>query len=70
MLFEQFVQYVYGFYGKGGLWDMGVTREMIFKGIELVVAEFGADQFEGDSLDRERVRDAMIDQFGLTWPSN
>ena len=29
MLFEQFVQYVYGFYGKGGLWDMGVTREMI-----------------------------------------
>ena len=70
MLFEQFVQYVYSFYGKGGLWDMGVTRNMIFKGIELVVWEFGADQFEGDSLDRERVRDAMIEEFGLTWPSN
>ena len=70
MMFEEFVKYVYGFYGKGGLYDMGVTRSMIFKGIELAIAEYGADTFEGDSVDREHVRDAMIDEFGLTWPFN
>ena len=67
-MFEEFVQYVLSFYGKGGLYDMNVDRNMVYKGIELVIAEYGVDLFEGDSVDRERVRDAMINEFDLVFP--
>ena len=69
--FDEFFEYVFSFYGKGGLYDQGRTREqiafatcryldLIAKGdLEHVHWTWG----EGDSLDRERVRDIMNDLY-------
>ena len=58
-----FVQYVMQFYGPGGIYDMGATSEMI-RTATLLYLEMGAD-FEGDSVDRENVRDIMIRTYEL-----
>lgn len=63
-----FPDYVLSFYGKLGIYDMGVTRDdvLIATGIRL---ETRKDiDFDGDTLDRELVRDILIDQFGYKWP--
>ena len=69
--FDEFFEYVFSFYGSGGLYDQGRTREqiafatcryldLIAKGdLEHVHWTWG----EGDSLDRERVRDIMNDLY-------
>ena len=58
-----FVQYVRSFYGPGVIYDMGATDVMIIEAT-LQYINSGAD-FEGDSFDREHVRDIMIQQYSL-----
>ena len=64
----EFIGYVYDFYGKGGIYDMGATVNQIttatidYLSICLSKGEY---KFCGDTLDRERVRDIMIEKFNL-----
>ena len=57
------VNYVRSFYGPGGIYDMGATDVMIIEAT-IQYINSGAD-FEGDSFDREHVRDIMIQQYSL-----
>ena len=63
--FNDFIEYCKSFYGHGGLYDQGRTREQIAYAtcINLdAVAHYDGDTYtwgDGDSLDRERVRDIM-----------
>jgi len=60
-----FVQYVRSFYGPGGIYDMGVTDEMIINATIRYLTTPGTKWGDGDSFDREMVRDIMIDQYSL-----
>jgi len=64
--FNEFIEYVYSFYGDGGLYDQKRTREQIaYATLDYLdacndVITWG----NGDSLDRERVRDTMNHMYG------
>ncbi len=65
---EDFILYVYSFYGKGGVYPMGATIEMIMDAVGILLTEEDWN-FAGDSIDRERVRDILISQYGLKFPN-
>jgi hypothetical protein len=59
--FQEFIDYVLSFYGDGGLYPQGRTREQVAYAT-LYYLDSCNDMVEwgdGDSLDRERVRDVM-----------
>ena len=68
--FYEFIDYVFSFYGADGLYDQGRTKEQIAFATLTYLDEVDArdDDFytwgNGDSLDRERVRDFMNDLYG------
>jgi len=55
------------FYGPGGIYDMNATEDMILEATQKYINNGG--DFCGDSIDREMVRDVMIRDYGLTFPS-
>ena len=59
---EEFYSYVLDFYGPNGIYDIGATEEEVKKATEIVKNEVG-DDFEGDTVDREKVRDVILDQM-------
>jgi len=59
---DEFYSYVLDFYGPNGIYDIGATEEEVKKATEIVKNEVG-DDFEGDSVDREKVRDVILDQM-------
>lgn len=63
----EFLVYVESFYGKGGIYDMGATGEQIIAATQKYINQVNTD-FCGDSFDREKVRDIMIEDFGLFFP--
>jgi hypothetical protein len=65
--FEEWYQYVLDFYGKGGIYDMGATKEQVVDATNALIKERG-NKFEADFFDRERVRDIMIERYKLTFP--
>ena len=60
-----FTQYMLDFYGPNGIYDYGFTPEQINLATQLYKCrmedEFGQTEFEGDSVDRERVRDIILE---------
>ena len=65
---NEFVSYVYDFYGKNGIYDMGATVSQITTATIDYLSDCLSKRqytFCGDSLDRERVRDIMIEKFNL-----
>ena len=59
--FEEFIEYVLSFYGNEGLYPQGRTKEQVAYAT-LYYLDSCNDQItwgNGDSLDRERVRDVM-----------
>ena len=59
--FNDFINYCLSFYGVGGLYDQGRTKEQVAYAT-LYYLDSCNDQItwgNGDSLDRERVRDVM-----------
>lgn len=61
MTLEKFVDYVYDFYGPGGIYPMsGLTRDSILKTVQVYLSIVGPDDFAADSVDRERVRDMLL----------
>ena len=68
-----FCAYVEDFYGVGGVYDMGATPAHIIEATQKYIDQVGTNpedsfSFAGDSLDREKVRDIMIEDFGLKFP--
>ena len=63
--FQDFINYCLSFYGHEGLYDQGRTREQIAYCTCIyldAIAHYDSDTYtwgDGDSLDRERVRDIM-----------
>jgi hypothetical protein len=56
--FREFCLYVWEFYGYQGLYPMGVGFDVIRKACRQVSKREG---FEGDSIDREKVRNLLED---------
>lgn len=61
-----FIRYTFEFYGPGGLYDLNATPEQILMASSKLISQKGYD-FAGDSVDRERVRDILIDDFKLKY---
>ena len=67
--FQQFIDYVYSFYGKDGLYDQNSTKEQIAYSVLMYLDDCNDPCIEmswgdGDSLDRDRVRDYMNEIYG------
>jgi hypothetical protein len=61
---EQFYSYVLSFYGKNGIYDMGATLDEVMEATAKYLKE-SSIPFDGDSIDRENVRDIMMNDYGL-----
>ena len=67
-----FANYVYSFYGKNGIYDLGVSMEEVKMAIRFLESKAGAayrcgSPVIGDSLDREHVRMILEERrFNLT----
>ena len=77
IIMQSFIDYVLGFYGRDGIWDMGATRTMVcdiintyLVGDVWVVPDhpYGTLSFGYDSTDRELIRDLLIDDYSLVFP--
>ena len=65
-----FSAYVGDFYAEGGLYDMGATSRQIVDAFDIYAKRVGYENLALDSVDREGVRDVMIEFFGLEFPHN
>jgi hypothetical protein len=65
---DKFIEYVYSFYGPGGVYDMGATKNEIALATDLHISEGLPDSFCGDSIDRECVRDLIIELTDREFP--
>ena len=72
---QAFINYVLAFYGRNGIYDMGATRTMVCDTINKYLdyaneVWIGTDiSFGYDSTDREIIRDRLIEDYGLVFPS-
>ena len=64
--FIRFIDYVYNFYGPYGSYPLSVTREQLSASTMRYISMLEPGEFCGDSVDRERVRDIIIDDFDLS----
>ena len=64
-----FLAYVGDFYAEGGLYDMGASSRQILDAFDIYANRVGYENLALDSVDREGVRDVMIEQFGLVFPN-
>jgi hypothetical protein len=67
-MMNEFYLYVRSFYGSDGLYPMGANLADIIKATDIYISR-SKTRFEGDSFDREEVRDILIASFGYEWPS-
>ena len=67
-MMNEFYLYVRSFYGSDGLYPMGANLADIIKATDIYISRSNT-RFEGDSFDREEVRDILIASFGYEWPS-
>lgn len=60
--YKEFSTYVHGFYGPGEIYDLGFTLEEIKQAIKIRKAHPNLKKipFDGDSFDREYVRDIVL----------
>ena len=68
-----FIAYVDSFYNeKDRVYPIkGMTNSMVIKGVQTYITQIGESESlewgDGDSLDRERVRDIILADNGLQW---
>ena len=60
-----FIQYVYNFYGPGGIFDMGATVEQIKDATIKYITTDPDSWGGGDTTDREEVREILAKDYGL-----
>ena len=71
-----FIAYVDSFYNaETGIYPIkGMTNSMVIKGVQTYITQIGqAESLEwggGDSLDRERVRDIILENNDVVWVTN
>ena len=67
---NEFIDYVLDFYGVAGIYPMGVTRDdvLLATGMRMGICQWLNIPYEGDSIDREAVREILIERFGYKWP--
>lgn len=65
---QTFSSYMLDFYGTEGLYPMGMTADEVLYATVVHVNNVGAQSFEGDSVDRESVRDIVLAQRELNTP--
>ena len=65
---QDFYDYVLSFYGAGGLYPMNATLDLIEQATltHLKILELKGNEFCGDSIDRECVRDLLISKYKLS----
>ena len=67
--FKEFRDYVHSFYGKGGIYDLGCSIPDIENAIYVYFGKMALiewlDWGDGDTVDRERVRAILEDDFGF-----
>jgi hypothetical protein len=63
-----FYDYVLSFYGKDGIYPMGATLIVVRKATNdlIRILKIKGQDFCGDSIDRELVRDLLISKYNLT----
>jgi hypothetical protein len=63
----EFHDYVLSFYGPEGIYPMGATLPLIQQATSDVIQilEIKNEEFVGDSIDRELVRDLLISKYNL-----
>ena len=71
-LINDFVDYTLSFYGINGIYPMGADRTVILNATNdiIKIAEIKGEEFCGDSIDRELVRDLLISKYNLKFPTN
>lgn len=64
----EFINYVDSFYNaKSGIYPIeGMTDKMVLNAVQKYI-KANASEFCGDSLDRERVRDIILEDNNLEW---
>lgn len=64
----EFYDYVLSFYGPNGIYPMNATLELIELATNdlIKILEIKDQEFCGDSVDRELVRDLLMDKYKLT----
>jgi len=65
---NDFIGYVMSFYGPDGLYPMGANRTIVRKATNDIIriSKIKGREFCGDSIDRELVRDLLIDKYKLS----
>jgi len=67
--FKEFRDYVHDFYGKGGIYDLGCSIPDIENAIYVYFGKMALidwlDWGDGDTVDRERVRAILEEDFGF-----
>ena len=65
-----FYDYVLSFYGADGLYPMGATLTLIQQATNdiIQILQIKNEEFCGDSIDRELVRDLLISKYNLVFP--
>ena len=67
---NDFIDYVMSFYGADGLYPItGINRTVVRKATNDVmrIAKIKGQLFCGDSIDREQVRDLLIDKYNFSF---
>lgn len=57
-----FLEYVLSFYGQGGIYEMNASRDEVLIAIGVRIGMYPAIPFHGDTIDREAVRDIIIER--------
>ena len=67
---QEFIDYVFDFYGQDGIYDMQATKEQIATAtnIRLKSLKYVKLPFDGDSIDREIIREILKEKFNLKFP--
>ena len=70
---KEFIQYVLGFYGRGGIYDMGATPAQVVDIIDTYLDYSKLEwangiEFGYDSTDREIIRDYLVADYVLDMP--
>ena len=59
---QEFIEYVLSFYGAGGLYDINASDDEVKKAIRIRLLNDNLP-FEGDTVDREAIRDIILDEI-------
>jgi hypothetical protein len=64
---SDFYDYVLSFYGDDGIYPMGATLPLIQQATNdiIQILQIKNEEFCGDSIDRELVRDLLISKYNL-----